>query len=138
MAKLTLRIDLSSGSIGPGKVRLLELVGESGSISAAGRAMKMSYRRAWMLIASVNRCFRQPVVETQLGGTRGGGAVLTAHGHDVIARYRAIERAAAKAGAGDLLALAAEAPRPRAAATAKGRASTGARRSSSMPRRTRA
>jgi len=137
VAKLTLRIDLSTGSIGPGKVRLLELVGESGSISAAGRAMKMSYRRAWMLIAGVNRCFRQPVVETQLGGTRGGGAVLTAHGHDVIARYRAIERAAAKAGASELLALAAEELRPRAAA-ASGRPSTAARRSSSMPRRTRA
>src|SRR5262245_10223541 len=101
--------------------------------------MKMSYRRAWMLIAGVNRCFRQPVVETQLGGTRGGGAVLTAHGHDVIARYRAIERAAAKAGASELLALAAAEQRPPArAATASRRPSTAARRSSSMPRRTRA
>lgn len=136
MARLTLRIDLSTGSIGPGKVRLLELVGESGSISAAGREMKMSYRRAWMLISSMNRCFRQPVVETQLGGMRGGGAVLTALGHDVIARYRAIERAAAKAGASDLIALAAEEPRTRTAAPrAKAAAS---RKSSLMPRRARA
>jgi len=70
VAKLTIRIDLSDhGAIGPGKIRLLELVGESGSISAAGRAMNMSYRRAWMLIDNLNRCFRSPVVETQLGGT---------------------------------------------------------------------
>lgn len=138
MARLTLRIDLSTGSIGPGKIRLLELVGESGSISAAGREMKMSYRRAWMLVASVNRCFRQPVVETQLGGTRGGGAVLTAHGHDVIARYRAIERAAAKAGASDLLALAAEEPRARERASASRGPKAVSRRSASMPRRARA
>ena len=64
--------------------------------------MKMSYRRAWMLIDNLNQCFRSPVVETQLGGTRGGGAVLSALGHDVIARYRAIERAAAKATATQL------------------------------------
>jgi molybdate transport system regulatory protein len=72
VARLTIRIDLSAqGAIGPGKIRLLELVGESGSISAAGRAMNMSYRRAWMLIDNLNRSFRLPVVETQLGGTRG-------------------------------------------------------------------
>lgn len=138
MARLTLRIDLSSGSIGPGKIRLLELVGESGSISAAGREMAMSYRRAWTLISSMNRCFRQPVVATQLGGTRGGGAVLTAHGHDVIARYRAIERAAAKAGANDLIALAAEEPRAKAGASASRAKAAAARKSSSMPRRARA
>jgi molybdate transport system regulatory protein len=100
VARLTIRIDLSAhGAIGPGKIRLLELVGESGSISAAGRAMNMSYRRAWMLIDNLNRSFRSPVVETQLGGTRGGGAVLSALGHDIIARYRTIERAATRATA---------------------------------------
>src|SRR5215470_19551330 len=113
MAKVTIRIDLSDhGAIGPGKIRLLELVGESGSISAAGRAMKMSYRRAWMLIDGLNRCFRIPVVATQLGGTRGGGAVLTELGHDLIARYRTVERAAAKVSASDLAALDAVQARP--------------------------
>ena len=135
MAKLTIRIDLSDhGAIGPGKIRLLELVGESGSISAAGRAMDMSYRRAWLLIDGLNQCFRSPVVETQLGGTRGGGAVLTQLGHDVIARYRSIERAAMKAGATELAALdAVQASRRRA------RGAAGARpRSPLMPRRARA
>ena len=142
MARLTLRIDLSDqGAIGPGKVRLLELVGESGSISAAGRAMKMSYRRAWMLIDELNRCFRSPVVETQLGGARGGGAVLTSLGHDLIARYRMIERAATKASAADLAALdAVQAPRRTAAPRKTTKAATvGAerRRSALMPRRAR-
>jgi len=140
VAKLTIRIDLSGhGAIGPGKIRLLELVGESGSISAAGRAMKMSYRRAWMLIDGLNRCFRTPVVETQLGGTRGGGAVVTDLGHDVIARYRMIERAATKANASDLAALDAAQSTPRAAASGGRRlaATASRRRSPSMPRRAR-
>lgn len=132
MARLTIRIDLSDqGAIGPGKIRLLELVGESGSISAAGRAMRMSYRRAWTLIDGLNRCFRQPVVETQLGGTRGGGAALTELGHDLIARYRAIERAATKVAAPGLAALdGAQALRRRSPSRARPR-------SASMPRRAR-
>jgi molybdate transport system regulatory protein len=139
VARLTIRIDLSDrGAIGPGKIRLLELVGESGSISAAGRAMKMSYRRAWTLIDELNRCFRGPVVTTQLGGTRGGGAILTALGHDVIARYRGIERAAAMAGAAELAALdAAQARRSRDAASRRGSTPARTRRSSLLPRRAR-
>jgi molybdate transport system regulatory protein len=139
VAKLTIRIDLSGhGAIGPGKIRLLELVGESGSISAAGRAMNMSYRRAWMLVDGLNRCFRAPVVATQLGGTRGGGAVLTGLGHDLIARYRAIERAAAKASSSELAALDAvqASPSPRAGSRSR-RAPVAAarRRSALLPRR---
>ena len=106
MVRLTLRVDFDGQrAVGPGKIRLLELVGESGSISAAGRAMKMSYRRAWLLIASVNRCFRQPVVETQLGGTRGGGAALTPFGRRVVKHYRDMEQEAGSAVAGHLRAL---------------------------------
>ena len=140
MAKLTIRVDLSDHqAIGPGKIRLLELVGESGSISAAGRAMKMSYRRAWVLVDSLNRCFRGPVVETQLGGTRGGGAVLTELGHDVIARYRTIERAATKASAAELTAFnAALAPRRAGAGGGRRPAVSAARqRSPLVPRRAR-
>ena len=59
--------------LGPGKIRLLELIGERGSISAAGRGMGMSYRRAWLLVDDLNRCFKEPVVLTQLGGSGGGG-----------------------------------------------------------------
>ena len=73
----------------------------------------MSYRRAWLLIDSVNRSFRSPVVETQLGGTHGGGAALTEFGHDLITHYRAIERAATKASAAELAALDAAHARPR-------------------------
>ena len=141
MARLTIRIDLAShGAIGPGKIRLLEVIGESGSISAAGRAMGMSYRRAWTLIDDLNRSFRSPVVETQLGGMRGGGAVLTDLGHDVIARYRAVERAAAKASALQLAALdAARAAAPTdQRGRGRGKATTGPRSPSPLtPRRAR-
>src|SRR5262245_61069391 len=99
----------------------------------------MSYRRAWMLISSLNRCFRSPLVETQLGGTRGGGAVLSALGHDVIAHYRAIERAATKATSETLAALDAAQPTRRAAARAMHRATAPnpRHRSALMPRRSR-
>jgi molybdate transport system regulatory protein len=98
LARLSIRIDLDGGCrIGPGKVRLLELIEATGSISAAGRAMAMSYRRAWLLVESLNTSFREPVVAAQSGGRHGGGAQLTAFGRDLISRYRAIEREAAAA-----------------------------------------
>jgi molybdate transport system regulatory protein len=99
-AKLTLRIDLGPDqAIGPGKIRLLEAIAETGSISQAGRALGMSYRRAWLLVADLNRCFRKPVVAAQSGGSRGGGAALTPLGAKLVAHYRALERAAHAAGA---------------------------------------
>jgi molybdate transport system regulatory protein len=139
MARLTIRIDLSShGAIGPGKIRLLELLGESGSISAAGRAMRMSYRRAWTLIDGLNRSFRAPLVTKHPGGARGGGATLTALGHDVIARYRAVERAAAKASAAQLAALdAARAGGPPPRRGERARVDGGRPGSPLMPRRAR-
>jgi molybdate transport system regulatory protein len=92
MAKLTLRIDFGTpGSVGHGKIRLLELVGETGSITQAGRAMDMSYRRAWLLIDTLNHTFREPVVTTTIGGRAGGGACLTPFGRELIAHYRAME-----------------------------------------------
>jgi molybdate transport system regulatory protein len=95
MARLTLRIDLASlGSIGPGKIRLLELVDETGSISAAGRAMNMSYRRAWLLIDEINRQFKNPLVATRLGGEAGGGAALTPFGKTMVQHYRDMENEA--------------------------------------------
>ena len=105
-AELRLRVDFGAfGAIGPGKIRLLELIGEHGSISTAGRAMKMSYRRAWLLVESLNLAFREPVVSTQRGGADGGGAALTAFGRNVIARYHAIETEAATAVEENLRAL---------------------------------
>ena len=80
-----------STSIGPGKTALLEAIAATGSISAAGRSLGMSYRRAWQLVESMNRNFREPLVLTATGGARGGGAQVTPFGHDVLRRYRAME-----------------------------------------------
>lgn len=89
------RIDIAPGKrLGPGKVRLLELIGAEGSISAAARQMGMSYRRAWLLIEESNGLFAAPLVESSAGGAGGGGARLTALGAAVIAAYRDIEREA--------------------------------------------
>ncbi len=92
-------------AIGPGKVALLEAISETGSISGAARQLKMSYRRAWLLIDETNRALRSPVISTSAGGTRGGGAVLTEMGEKVIAHYRAIEATATAAAADDIAAL---------------------------------
>ncbi|MBN9004711.1 MAG: winged helix-turn-helix domain-containing protein [Rhizobiales bacterium] len=106
---LSLRIDLDDDErIGPGKIRLLEQIRESGSISAAGRAMDMSYKRAWDLVDEINRICRQPAVERQTGGKNGGGAALTPFGESLVARYRKIERDAAAAVRKELAALRSE------------------------------
>lgn len=98
-----LRIDFPPGQrLGRGKAQLLELVRDTGSISAAGRAMGMSYRRAWLLIDELNRMFSQPSVESQRGGRQGGGAVLTPFGEALLDRFRAMERQFAAACAEDL------------------------------------
>lgn len=106
MQDLMLRVALTSRHhIGPGKVRLLELIDELGSISAAARAMEMSYRRAWLLVENMNTMFRAPVITPAIGGTQGGGAVLTQLGREIIVRFRRMEAATGKAIASDLAAL---------------------------------
>lgn len=106
MASLSIRIDFKPGGrVGPGKIGLLERIAETGSISAAGRDMKMSYRRAWELIAELNAMFGQPLVEAKTGGRNGGGAALTPFGRSVVERYRAIEAVAAKAARARLRSL---------------------------------
>jgi len=80
--------------MGPGKADLLEAIAQSGSISAAARKLAMSYRRAWLLVDTMNSCFKSPLVETLTGGAQGGGAQVTALGHDVVKRYRAMEKKA--------------------------------------------
>ncbi len=92
MAKLTIRVDHApAGAIGPGKIRLPELVDETGSISAAGRAMSMSYRRAWLLIDELNKLLKRLLVATRLGGEAGGGAALTPFGKGMARNYRDME-----------------------------------------------
>jgi molybdate transport system regulatory protein len=94
-ASLVLRVVLGPrASIGPGKVRLLEAIDRTESISAAARRLGMSYRRAWLLVDAMNRTMRTPVVETARGGRGGGGARLTPLGREVIAAYRGLERRA--------------------------------------------
>lgn len=91
--------------LGPGKAELLAQIRATGSISAAGRAMGMSYKRAWMLVEEMNAAFAHPLVDSARGGPGGGGAQLTATGDEVLARFRAIEAAAALGGADDIAAL---------------------------------
>src|SRR6478735_5210057 len=78
--------------LGHGKMELLEHIRQTGSISAAGRAMDMSYRRAWLLGSEMNRMFSEQVVESQRGGQKGGGAALTPFGEELLARFRRMER----------------------------------------------
>jgi molybdate transport system regulatory protein len=116
LPSLSVRIDLDSeGRIGPGKIQLLENIRSCGSISAAGRAMDMSYKRAWDLVDEINRICRHPAVERQTGGKNGGGAVLTPFGMSLVARYRKIERDAASAVRKELRALRTDIGRPKKA-----------------------
>lgn len=87
-----------AGMLGPGKAELLERIARCGSIAAAGREMGMSYKRAWMLVETLNAMFRAPLVESTRGGPGGGGAVVTETGRSVLALYRAFEAEAARAG----------------------------------------
>jgi molybdate transport system regulatory protein len=100
---LSIRVRTADGRrLGPGKIRLLELIAETGSIAAAGRRMRMSYRRAWALVGEMNAELPHPVVAARTGGSRGGGAALTAYAEDLVARYRAVEADAADRAARDL------------------------------------
>ncbi len=84
-------------ALGPGKADLLEAIGREGSISGAGRAMGMSYRRTWLLVDTMNRCWVEPLVQTAPGGGRQSGAKLTETGRAVLKAYRALEADLAKA-----------------------------------------
>ena len=96
--RLTVRIDFGAHrALGPGKIRLLEAIGRTGSIAQAGRSLGMSYRRGWLLVEDLNRSFRKPVVSKKSGGTRGGGAILTPFGRSLIGHYRTVERKATAA-----------------------------------------
>jgi len=88
---LRLRFPAHEPLLGPGKVELMEHIEREGSISAACRAMRMSYHRAWIIVGEINAMFREPLVVTQLGGAKGGGATITPLGRDVVRRYRSIE-----------------------------------------------
>ena len=78
-------------AFGPGKADLLDAIRDTGSISGAGKKMGMSYRRAWLLVAAMNHCFQQPLVDTAKGGSQGGGTKLTAVGEQVLQQYRTLQ-----------------------------------------------
>ena len=106
MPSLSLRINLDpDGRIGPGKIELLEQIAAFGSISAGARHMSMSYKRAWDLVEEMNQMFGKPVLDTQKGGSKGGGANLTPVGLALVSRFRAIERAAMAAAEPHIAAL---------------------------------
>src|SRR2546430_11324362 len=86
-------------AVGPGKVDLLEAIAATGSITAAARRLGMSYRRAWLLVDTMNRCFKNPVVDAETGGKRGGGTRLTAVGAETLQRYRKVEKLSARSAA---------------------------------------
>ncbi len=93
-------------AMGPGKADLLQAIGETGSISAAARRMRMSYRRAWLLVDTMNQCFDGPLVETATGGNHGGGAQITELGKEVLRRYREMDAKASAAVAREIIAFA--------------------------------
>ena len=100
---LTLRVLRSrKPAIGPGKAELIERIAQTGSISAAARAMGMSYRRAWQLVEGLNRACREPVVLTAIGGKRGGGAAVTPFGLRLVRLFRDMENKASTSIAADL------------------------------------
>ena len=91
--RIKLRIDFGEeNAIGPGKIALLERMRDTGSLSQAARELKMSYRRAWQLLDSLNQSFDEPVVITAVGGKGGGGTTITPLGSSIVAAYRELER----------------------------------------------
>lgn len=107
MPRIKISLIFESGArIGPGKARLLESIRDTGSISAAARDMRMSYKRAWVLLDSMNQAFTEPLVTASPGGAGGGGATLTPFGAEVLERYRRIHADADAQALDDLAALA--------------------------------
>ncbi len=101
--RLTIRFDFDGERrLGPGKIALLEAIAATGSISAGGRALKMSYRRAWLLVEDLNHLFGEALVSAHPGGVKGGGAALTPAGARIVALYRAAERKMRDAAANEL------------------------------------
>ena len=119
VGRLNVKLQLICGesfALGPGKADLLEAIAREGSISGAGRALGMSYRRTWLLVDEMNRCFRERVVETLTGGGKERGARLTEAGEGVLRAYRDLEAlmvgAADSAGYHHLASLLLDEPRP--------------------------
>ncbi|OCC22386.1 ModE family transcriptional regulator [Croceicoccus estronivorus] len=99
MNTLKIKIQIMCGdeiAMGPGKADLLDSIGKEGSISAAGRALGMSYRRTWMLVDVMNRCWCEPLVSTMPSGSARSGARVTSFGHEVLQHYRMLQKQAGR------------------------------------------
>jgi molybdate transport system regulatory protein len=107
-----MRLRVICAPLGPGKVRLLEAIGETASINQAAKRMGLTYARAWGMVEELNGCFEGPLVESTTGGRNGGGTRLTPLGTEVVGLYRAIEAKAAAAAAAELAALGARVVKP--------------------------
>jgi len=107
MQSIRFRVDLTPGcSIGPGKIQLLEAITRTGSLRRAATELRMSYRRAWLLLDEINHSFDEPATLATVGGAGGGGVILTTFGSELVHRYRAAARridAVAKAEFGTLV-----------------------------------
>ena len=106
IAPRELRLRVYAGeaiAMGPGKADLLEAIDRTGSISGAGRELGMSYKRCWDLVETMNTSFREPLVATAAGGSRGGGTVLTDCGRKVLAQFRRMEQQARDAVADEMV-----------------------------------
>jgi molybdate transport system regulatory protein len=88
-------------ALGPGKIDLLEAIGRMGSISQAAREIKLSYKRAWDMVDTMNHCFKEPLVSSSTGGKGGGGAQLTSLGNKMILLFRSMESTAEKSTQAD-------------------------------------
>jgi molybdate transport system regulatory protein len=121
MAVIKIRIDFEGkGWIGHGRIELLELIGQHGSIAQAAKAMKMSYKRAWYLIDEFNSMFSDPLVERRHGGRGGGAAILTPFGAELVAEYRGMEAKARSVFAKPLASIEKHLARPRKSARRSG------------------
>lgn len=106
LPRLRIRLVFSDGlKVGPGKADLLDLIHRTGSISAAGREMGMSYKRAWSLVEEMNAAFRAPLVASSRGGAKGGGATLTPEGRQVLDAFRTLEHKMEQAGEQEIAAI---------------------------------
>ena len=105
VVRFHMRITGDEIAVGPGKIALVEAIARTGSLTAAAKALDMSYRRAWLLIDELNKSLRQPAVVAVRGGPNGGGSALTESGRRLVALYRRIEAVSAEANRGDIRAL---------------------------------
>jgi len=106
--KIQLRLLIGGFQFGPGKADLLDLIARHGSISAAGRAMQMSYKRAWSLVEEMNQAFRAPLVTAERGGAGHGGAKVTEAGQNILNAYRRLQAQAETAGSAEIAAITAQ------------------------------